>query len=97
MVAKAKTRKTKATPRNAMMTPPGDVEVARMDLTSEGLTAWLDNLLSEAQVCKKLGIKLSTLRTWRCRGKGPRGLKSGRTYKYRPESIQQYLLAQEDY
>lgn len=97
MTTKTKGRKPKAKPRNAMVTTPGDVEVARMDLTSEDLTTWLDNLLSEVQVCKKLGIKLSTLRTWRCRGKGPRGIKSGRTYKYRPESIQQYLLAQEDY
>jgi hypothetical protein len=96
MVAKAKTRKTKAIPRKATATP-SDVEVARMDLTSDGLTTWLDNLLTETQVCKKLGIKLSTLRTWRCRGKGPRGIKSGRKFLYRPDSVQSYLLSQENY
>lgn len=96
MVTKSKLRQPKATPRNAMV-KPGDVEVARMDLSSEDLTTWLDNLLSEAQVCKKLGIKLSTLRTWRCRGKGPRGIKYGRKFMYRPESVQRYLLSQENY
>lgn len=91
MVARAKTRKSKAKPT------PDPVEVARMDLTSNDLTTWLDNLLTEDQVCKKLGIKLSTLRTWRCRGKGPRGIKTGRRVVYRPDSVQAYLLSQETY
>jgi hypothetical protein len=96
MVARAKTRKTKTTHRKATATPEG-VEVTRLDLTSNDLTAWLDNLLTEDQVCKKLGIKLSTLRTWRCRGKGPRGIKTGRKIVYRPDSVQAYLLSQETY
>lgn len=91
MVARAKTRKAKA-----KATPDPDA-VTRLDLTSNDLTAWLDNLLTEDQVCKKLGIKLSTLRTWRCRGKGPRGIKSGRKVLYRPDSVQSYLLSQETY
>lgn len=91
MVTRAKTRKskTKAT--------PDPVEVTRVDLTSNDLTTWLANLLTEDQVCDQLGIKLSTLRTWRCRGKGPRGIKTGRKYLYRPDSVQAYLLSQENY
>lgn len=91
MVARSKTRKAKA------KTTPDPVEVTRVDLTSNDLTTWLNNLLTEDQVCKKLGIKLSTLRTWRCRGKGPRGIKTGRKVLYRPDSVQAYLLSQETY
>lgn len=35
------------------------------------------NLLKESQVAEQLGIAAPTLRSWRCRGVGPRFVKMG--------------------
>ncbi len=44
-----------------------------------------DRLLTEVQAAKILNLKPATLRTWRCRRKGPSVVKMGGAVRY-PES-----------
>ena len=44
-----------------------------------------DRLLTEEQAAKFLSLKPSTLRTWRCRRKGPSYVKMGGAVRY-PET-----------
>jgi hypothetical protein len=43
--------------------------------------------LDEAAVAAIYSVSPTTLRTWRCIGRGPRFLKIGRSVRYRPEDV----------
>jgi len=46
---------------------------------------------TEKQVSELFGWAVSTLRNWRCLGKGPPYLKVGRSVRYRLEDVEAYL------
>ena len=45
---------------------------------------------SEAETAEILGVKISTLRAWRCLGRGPRYRKNGRRVDYPDEFIREF-------
>ena len=52
-------------------------------------------LLTPAEVAEMLGIKEQTLTAWRCRGSQElEYIKIGRSVRYRPEAIEDYLRRQ---
>ncbi|WP_062383357.1 helix-turn-helix transcriptional regulator [Demequina iriomotensis] len=58
-------------------------------------TDLLDSLITPETLSAKLGVKITTLAEWRVKGKGPAYIRVGRSPRYRPESIDAWLLAQE--
>ena len=88
---------TKTKPRtnrnSTRMTDPEVME--RLGVRRDDLQKWCDSLLSEEEVCTQLNIKLSTLRTWRCKGTAPKGIKFGRSTKYRPEAVAKWIFERE--
>jgi len=55
----------------------------------------LSTLISPATLAEALGTTERTLSEWRIRGTGPAYLRVGRTVRYRPERVDEWLLAQE--
>lgn len=53
--------------------------------------AFLVNCLDEGGFAKLAGVKLSTLDSWRKRGKGPEYVLLGRSYLYPISSVQSYV------
>lgn len=52
----------------------------------------LPKLLTEAQVAAILQVRKTTLRDWRCKGKGPEFVKVGqRLVRYTPEALQKFV------
>lgn len=51
------------------------------------------NLLSEQAVAEQLALSLSTLRNWRCKGRGPAYFKMGRAVRYNEKDILAYQLS----
>ncbi len=49
--------------------------------------------LTERQVAEQLGLSVATLRAWRHRGKGPRFLRLGRSVRYLPSDVDEFVLA----
>ena len=49
--------------------------------------------LTERQVAEQLGLSVSTLRAWRHRGKGPRFLRLGRSVRYLPADLDEFVRA----
>lgn len=47
--------------------------------------------LSSFEAAEYLGLSVATLRTWRCRGKGPSYVKLGRSVVYRIVDLEAYL------
>ena len=51
-----------------------------------------DNLLTETEVAKRLGVTKRCLQTWRYRGGGPRFVKiSDRCIRYRPDDVGEFV------
>ena len=50
-------------------------------------------LLTEVQVEQEYGLRVGTLRKWRCVGGGPIFLKIGRSVRYTREDIEAFLQA----
>jgi hypothetical protein len=50
-------------------------------------------MMNEKQAAEQLGLAMSTLRSWRCREKGPQYLKMGGAVRYDPVEIERYKLA----
>ena len=48
---------------------------------------------SERQVAEQLGLSVATLRAWRHRGKGPRFLRLGRSVRYLPADVDEFVRA----
>lgn len=53
-------------------------------------------LLCEAEVAKRFGLSVHTLRKWRWAGRGPSFLKVGRAVRYRVEDLLAFLAANEN-
>ena len=49
--------------------------------------------LTERQVAEQLGLSVATLRAWRHRGKGPRFLRLGRSVRYLPADVDEFVCA----
>jgi predicted DNA-binding transcriptional regulator AlpA len=49
--------------------------------------------LTERQVAEQLGLSVATLRAWRHRGKGPRFLRLGRSARYLPSDVEEFVRA----
>ena len=49
--------------------------------------------LTERQVAEQLGLSVATLRAWRYRGKGPRFLRLGRSVRYLPADVDEFVRA----
>ena len=49
--------------------------------------------LTEREVAKQLGLSVATLRAWRHRGKGPRFLRLGRSVRYLPSDVDEFVRA----
>ena len=49
--------------------------------------------LTERQVAEQLGLSVATLRAWRHRGKGPRFLRLGRSVRYLPSDVDEFVCA----
>ena len=51
----------------------------------------MEDLLTEQQVGKFLGVSLRTLQKWRLERRGPRFIKMGSLVRYRPEDLSGWL------
>ena len=49
--------------------------------------------LTEREVADLLGLSVATLRAWRHRGKGPRFLRLGRSVRYLPSDVADFVRA----
>ena len=49
--------------------------------------------LTEREVAELLGLSVATLRAWRHRGKGPRFLRLGRSVRYLPSDVDDFVRA----
>ncbi len=49
--------------------------------------------LTEHEVSDLLGLSAATLRAWRHRGKGPRLLRLGRSVRYLPSDVEDFVRA----
>jgi excisionase family DNA binding protein len=49
--------------------------------------------LTEREVAELLGLSVATLRAWRHRGKGPRFLRLGRSVRYLPADVDEFVRA----
>lgn len=49
--------------------------------------------LTEREVAEQLGLSVATLRAWRHRGKGPRFLRLGRSVRYLPLDVEEFVRA----
>ncbi|NII52107.1 MULTISPECIES: helix-turn-helix transcriptional regulator [Frigoribacterium] len=58
-------------------------------------TAVLDSLITPATLADRLGLTERTLSEKRITGTGPAFVRIGKSVRYRPESIDAWLLAQE--
>lgn len=58
-------------------------------------TKMLDTLISPATLAVRLGTTERTLSEWRVTGRGPKYIRLGRSPRYRPEAVDDWLLSQE--
>jgi excisionase family DNA binding protein len=49
--------------------------------------------LTEREVAELLGLSVATLRAWRHRRKGPRSLRLGRSVRYLPSDVNEFVRA----
>ena len=55
----------------------------------------LDSLLTIPMLAERIGQTERTLSEWRIRGDGPAYIRVGRTVRYRPETVDEWLLSRE--
>ena len=63
--------------------------VPERDRTADSTT----RALTEREVSELLGLSVATLRAWRHRGKGPRFLRLGRSVRYLPSDLADFVRA----
>lgn len=61
----------------------------------EQSTPMLDSLITPKTLAHRLGVTERTLSEWRIRGTGPKYIRIGRSPRYRPEMVDEWLLDQE--
>jgi excisionase family DNA binding protein len=65
----------------------------RATMTEQGRTSATTRALTEREVAELLGLSVATLRAWRHRGKGPRFLRLGRSVRYLPADLTDFVRA----
>lgn len=58
-------------------------------------TTLLDSLIAPATLAARLGTTERSLSEWRITGRGPKFIRVGRSPRYRPEAVDEWLLDQE--
>jgi len=58
-------------------------------------TALLDSLITPATLAERLGLTERTLSEKRITGTGPAFVRLGKSVRYRPEAVDEWLLSQE--
>ncbi len=61
--------------------------------TSRDRTQGTARAITEREVAERLGLSVATLRAWRHRGKGPRFLRLGRSVRYLPSDVNDFVRA----
>lgn len=61
--------------------------------TQRGQMSDTTRALTEREVADMLGLSVATLRAWRHRGKGPRFLRLGRSVRYLPSDLDDFVRA----
>jgi predicted DNA-binding transcriptional regulator AlpA len=61
--------------------------------TARDYTRGTARALTEREVGELLGLSVATLRAWRHRGKGPRFLRLGRSVRYLPSDVDDFVRA----
>ena len=65
----------------------------RATTTERGRMSDTTRALTEREVADMLGLSVATLRAWRHRGKGPRFLRLGRSVRYLPSDLADFVRA----
>ncbi len=65
----------------------------RATMTERGRGSETTRALTEREVAELLGLSVATLRAWRHRGKGPRFLRLGRSVRYLPADVDDFVRA----
>ena len=65
----------------------------RATTTERGQMSDTTRALTEREVAERLGLSVGTLRAWRHRGKGPRFLRLGRSVRYLPSDVADFVRA----
>jgi len=65
----------------------------RATTTERGQMSETTRALTEREVAELLGLSVATLRAWRHRGKGPRFLRLGRSIRYLPSDVNDFVRA----
>ena len=65
----------------------------RATTTERGQMSDTARALTEREVAELLGRSVATLRAWRHRGKGPRFLRLGRSVRYLPSDLDDFVRA----
>ena len=63
------------------------------ETTARDQTRGTTRALTEREVAELLGLSVATLRAWRHRGKGPRFLRLGRSVRYLPSDVDEFVRA----
>jgi excisionase family DNA binding protein len=63
------------------------------ETTARDQTRGTARALTEREVAELLGLSVATLRAWRHRGKGPRFLRLGRSVRYLPSDVNDFVRA----
>ncbi|MEV8168854.1 helix-turn-helix domain-containing protein [Microbacterium paraoxydans] len=66
-----------------------------MPISAPASTTLLDSLITPATLAERLGTTERNLSEWRITGRGPKFIRIGRSPRYRPEAVDEWLLAQE--
>ncbi|WP_154096237.1 AlpA family transcriptional regulator [Microbacterium testaceum] len=66
-----------------------------MSSTAPASTHLLDSLITPATLAQRLGTTERSLSEWRITGRGPKFIRIGRSPRYRPEAVDEWLLSQE--
>jgi predicted DNA-binding transcriptional regulator AlpA len=65
----------------------------RATTTERGQMSDTTRALTEREVADMLGLSVATLRAWRHRGRGPRFLRLGRSVRYLPSDVADFVRA----
>lgn len=65
----------------------------RATTTERGQMSDTTRALTEREVGELLGLSVATLRAWRHRGRGPRFLRLGRSVRYLPSDLADFVRA----
>ena len=50
-----------------------------------------ERAITEVEAAERLGLSIKTLRAWRCRGRGPKFVRFGRSVRYFPSDLDEFI------